>query len=181
MAKKSTILTDTLETLKDAGKDIGKDTVKGVATVADINSFLYGARNETPEKQHEKAERAIKEFGINEKTKKENEEIKKANATPVDVQALRDKQQMDEIRKRLFEHQKKEEKEADAFFKEKDMRRKQMDQEEEEKKKKEKEQQEHAAPPEDAHGKEKGQLGKPKKKASTDPHQNFEQKANKGK
>ena len=177
------ILTDTVETLGDAGKQIGKDTAKGVASVVDINAFLYGPSEKDekdPEKLHTKTEKAVKEFGVDEKTKKENEQMK-ANHTPIDVQAMRDKHQMEDIKKRLFDYQRQETEKARHKADEEKGKREQTEEQEEDQKKKEKEEAAHAQPAEDAHGKDKPKLGAPRKKASTDPHQNFEQKANKGK
>jgi hypothetical protein len=103
------------------------------------------------------------------------------NHTPLDVKATRDKAQMEEIKKRLFNYQKSEGEKARRALDEEDQKRKQEENEVEEKKKQEKEETDKAIPAEDAHGKDKAQLGKARKKASTDPHQNFEQKANRGK
>lgn len=178
---KKNILTDTLEAFTDAGKQTAKDTAKQTVSVVDINAFLYGKSDETPtEKTHTKTERAVREFGVDEKTKKENEQMK-ANHTPLDVQAIRDKHQLEQIKKRLFDFQKSEGEKARKESDEKEEKRKQEETEEEEKKKKEKEEAARAQPAEDAHGKSKVKLGQARKKASTDPHQNFEQKANRGK
>lgn len=184
MAKKrrGNIITDALETLVEPVTPIPKDVAKGVASVVDINSFLYGPSEnpDKPEVQHKKTEKAVKEFGVDEKTRKENEKMK-ANHTPLDVQALRDKQQLQQIQKRLFDLQISGGNEARKKADEKEIKRKQDVEQEEEQKKKEKEQTANAAPPEDAHGKSKQKLGQARKKATADTHEIQELKANKGK
>lgn len=183
MSKKhaGNILTETIETFAEAGKQISKDTARGVASIADINSFLYGPTPEdTPETLHKKTTRAVKEFGVNEQTKRENE-LMEQNSTPLDVQALRDKQQMAEIKSRLFTYQKGEEEKARRKIDE-EKNAKQQEVQDEEKTRKRAQQEAAQAPADDEpHGKDKPRLGAPRKKASTDPHQNYEQKANKGK
>lgn len=181
---KGNILTDTLETLVEPIKPIPKDIAKGVGSIVDINALIYGKTEEPPptEKQHLKSEKAILEFGVDEKTRKENE-VMKANSTPFDAQALRDKQQIAQIKKRLFDIQKNDGEKAIKEADEKEQARKkaEADEEEEKKKKEEKERAAQAQPEEDAHGKSKAKPGQARKKATTDPHQNFEQKSNKGK
>lgn len=178
---KKNILTDVLETLTEPVTPIPKDIAKGIASVVDINAFLYGkSSEETPEKAHEKSDRIIHAHGLDEKSKKEHEKME-ANHTPLDVRALQEKQQTESIRKRLFNLVKEDEKKAGAAADNEEKERKQTEVKAEEQKKKEKEQVANAQPEEDAHGKSKAQLGHARKKASTDPHQNFEQKSNKGK
>jgi hypothetical protein len=179
--RRKNLLTDTVEALTDAGKQIGKDTARGVISVVDLNSFLYGPTppEHKPEELHKKSEKLIKEYGVDAKTRKENEKMV-ANHTPIDVQALRDKQQIEDIKKRLFNYQEKESERARRKADEEKERRMQAEEEEKQKKMQESEAA-HQAPAEEVQGKDKPRLGAPRKKASTDSHQNFEQKANKGK
>lgn len=178
---KKNILTDTIETFGDANKQIVKESAKSAASFVDINAFLYGKSEEAPdEKKHILSEKAIKEFGVDEKTKKENDQMK-AHSTPLDVQAARDKQQMEEIKKRLFNITKSESEKAGKEADEKEKKRQEAGDDEDQKKHEEKERAAHAQPDEDAHGKSKAKLGQARKKASTDPHQNYEQKSNSGK
>ncbi|MBI1863302.1 hypothetical protein HYS00_04260 [Candidatus Microgenomates bacterium] len=178
--KNRNIFTDTLEVFTEPVKPIPKDIAKGVGSLVDINAFLYGkSTDETPEKAHEKSDKIIHEYGLDKKSKQEHEAME-SNHTPLDVRALQEKHQTESIRKRLFNLVKEDEKKAAAEIDQEDKQRKQHESQEAEQKQHDK-QQAATQPEEDAHGKSKAKLGQARKKASTDPHQNFEQKSNKGK
>lgn len=177
-AHRKTILTDTVETLADAGRDIAKETAKTAASVVDINAFLYGAppKEELTEAKSTKQQRIIKEYGT--KMHEKGEKPGDVNHTPLDVRAIREKQQIQDIKTRLFNLQQSETQKAKREQDQKEQKRVQ-DSEQETQNKKAKEAQSHEHAPEESHGKAKAHLGQARKKASTET--SYETKSNKGK
>lgn len=177
-AGRKTILSDTVETLADAGRDIAKGTVKSAVSVVDMNAFLYGASSEKPptEENSTKQQKIIKEYGT--KMREKGEKSGDINHTPLDVRALHEKQQIKDIQSRLFNFQKSETQKAEQEQSQKEQQRKQ-DSDQEGQDKKTKEAQSHEQAPEESHGKAKAHLGQARKKASTET--SYETKSNKGK
>jgi hypothetical protein len=157
-------------------KEPAKQTVQAVGDIINpVNMFreIMGM-----EKKSENAGQSQRE--------KIEQEFKKQNSTAIDVNKLQekyndqDKIKMDALRNKLFNLVKSDEKKAIEEIKQEEMERKRKFEEEEQKKKQEEYQkQQEASQHVEAQGKQRGQLGAPRRKAQADP--TMENKISRGK
>ncbi len=175
LKNKKNIVTNTFEQVTD----VGKKSVTGTAHEVSKTFFsdFLGLTDNEPTTHQKEVQKEIKE-----KTEDEQKKLGE-NFTPLDSDRIQTEvQKLEEARKHLFDLVKSDEAKAIEARREEARQKEQEERELEQQKQRQLEQQQ-AANQQDSlpQGKQKGKLGQARKKATTAPPQNFENKSNKGK
>ena len=169
------IAVDSLEKVGEIGKNVAKETVKQVADTFSFAEYL-GVATPTTSPEQERIQKDIK-------TK--TEEKQKESSTPLSQEVVnqiaKDAQDLELARKNLYDLVKSDESKAIQDLREEEEKKKQEEIALEQQKAQELQRQHASQQNAEPQGKQKARMGQARKKASTAPAQNFENKSSKGK